>query len=582
MKNLEILLLIKNMHNFIYMGGKKDMNIYRKYLVVGIIILFIGAGFFPGINAFESSNDDDKISYNVLMKRLIHQDNKNNLYTSSEELTQQECQVPPNILWDKKFGDGEDGENGIKSQKTTDGGFILLGGKDSDFWLVKIDENGDESWSNTYGNPSLNEYAMDVKQTSDGGYIIVGYYFFFHEHESGILLVKTSSDGSLEWSKTFGSEYQPCDAFFVDQTSDGGFLIFGNDWAYSGLYIIKTDTYGNLLWEKYVSGTGDFFYSYAGAKTDDGYIITGSALIGYDDFDMFVMKLNSGLDKQWLTVVGGGLFDFGLSVIQADNGKYVVAGLADSTEFGFNYGDAWIVQFHNNGNMEWSRVIEGDTPEILNSIKETKSGFVAVGTTFSSGQDDYDLLVILTDNNGYEYEKWSLGGTSYEEGNYVYVTSQGDYLITGYTVSYGTQGTSDLWLLKIEGYSINLPPDAPEIDGPIHGLINIYYIWSFTATDPDDDNIYFYIDWGDGTILDWDGSYESGEEVNFSHKYEDIGEFAIKAKAKDEFGNEGNFSQHTVQIPRNKPSNSNIHLLNWIFDRFPNIGHLIRYLLDSI
>jgi hypothetical protein len=552
---------------------------FKKGIVVGIVVLFIGAGAIPSICGQEKNKDNDKISYGKFMETMLDKSCKNDFRTSSNELIQQTCQVPPNILWDKTFG-GEYNEYGVKIRKTTDDGFVILGMKDNDFWLIKLDENGDEIWNNTYGNPSLDEFPTDVQQTSDGGYIIVGYYFFFHEHDTAILLVKTNSDGSLVWSKTFGSEYQPCNAFSVYQTSDNGYLIFGNSGLNSdSLYLIKADVNGDLVWEKYVAGPGGWLFNYDSAKTDDGYVVTGCILIGYSDLDMFVMSLSSDLDKQWFTTFGGELFDYGLSVIQSYNGKYAVAGVADSPEFDYYHGNAWIVQFDNQGNVDWDRVIEGDHPEILYSIKETKSGFVAVGTIFSTDPEGYNMLVILTDNNGYEYEKWSIGGNSYDEGNYVYVNSDGDYIITGYTASYGTQNSADLWLLKIEEVSINLPPNAPDIDGPTQGRMNIYYIWSFTSTDPDNDNIEYYINWGDGTFQDWDGPYKAGKPVNFSHKYDYMGDFVIKAKARDEFGNEGEYSELNVNIPRNRPYINNFDLLFWIFEHFPNISPLLRYLL---
>lgn len=80
------------------------------------------------------------------------------------------------------------------------------------------------------------------------------------------------------------------------------------------------------------------------------------------------------------------------------------------------------------------------------------------------------------------------------------------------------------------------PPDAPIIQGPIVGDIGIEYNYKFSAVDPDDDNISFYIDWGDGNVEDWFGSFESGEEVALSHIWLDKGTYTIRVKAKDTFG----------------------------------------------
>jgi len=469
------------------------MKVYRNYFVIGLIVLFVAAIVIPSIGGYEINKYIDKFQNKQIVEKPIHQDCLKYIHTSAKSIIQQSNQDPPNILWDKTFG-GNGDDHGFKIRKTTDDGFIILGNTNKDFWLIKIDKNGNEVWSQTYGNPSLDEYAIDVQQTSDGGYIIVGYYFFFHEHEAGILLVKTGSDGTETWMKTFGSIYQPADAFSVYQTTDGGYLIFGNDWInMDGLYLIKTNETGDLMWEKNVAGPGDFIYSIASARTDDGgYIITGFVQIEYD-IDMFVMKIDTEHDKQWLTTLGGDLFDVGFSAIQASNGKYVVAGVADSTNDDYFHGDAWIVQLDNQGNVKLSTIIEGDGPEILYSVKETITGYIVVGAEISSITDDYDTLVILINKNGDVDDRWILGGNFYDEGHDVYVTSEGDYIIIGDTASYGTQGSTDLWLLKIEGIHINLPPSEPVIEGIASITPGISYPYTFTSKDPEEDDVSYYI-----------------------------------------------------------------------------------------
>lgn len=91
--------------------------------------------------------------------------------------------------------------------------------------------------------------------------------------------------------------------------------------------------------------------------------------------------------------------------------------------------------------------------------------------------------------------------------------------------------------------SFDWPPIAPTINGPSRGKIGEEYEYAFATMDPDgDDDVYYYIDWGDGTQSDWLGPYESGEEVTASHTWTSRGSYEIKVKAKDVNGAESEWS----------------------------------------
>lgn len=79
-------------------------------------------------------------------------------------------------------------------------------------------------------------------------------------------------------------------------------------------------------------------------------------------------------------------------------------------------------------------------------------------------------------------------------------------------------------------------PDEPAINGPTFGKPNTEYTFEFTATDPEGEEVFYYIDWGDGTNEDWIGPYTSGETIEANHEWTDLGDYTIKAKAKDIYG----------------------------------------------
>jgi len=122
---------------------------------------------------------------------------------------------------------------------------------------------------------------------------------------------------------------------------------------------------------------------------------------------------------------------------------------------------------------------------------------------------------------------------------------------------------------------VNNPPLAPNIIGPTTGKPDIEYEFTFTTTDPDSDNIYYYIKWDDGHIEPWIGPYESGEPIEISHKWSRSGEYTIEAKAKDIHDAEGPIGEFQLTITKNKAINrpfieffENYHLILKLFQIF--------------
>jgi hypothetical protein len=133
--------------------------------------------------------------------------------------------------------------------------------------------------------------------------------------------------------------------------------------------------------------------------------------------------------------------------------------------------------------------------------------------------------------------------------------------------------------LVLEGItSQNLPPDTPMITGPSNGKIRIAIEYNYTTIDPDGDTISYFIDWGDGTDSGWIGPYASGDVIPQSHTWSKKGDYTIKAKAKDSYGNEGDWGELSVTMPfsYNIP-----FMFFWqrIFERFPNAFPILRYFM---
>ena len=142
-------------------------------------------------------------------------------------------------------------------------------------------------------------------------------------------------------------------------------------------------------------------------------------------------------------------------------------------------------------------------------------------------------------------------------GDAITLDYENNVISTGYfagTVKFGdfimtSNGHYDVFVVKLNQTIVNEPPNTPVINGPSSGKPDQKYNFTFKVNDPDYDNIYLYIDWGDGNYEDWFGSYLSGEEVEASHYWTDQGTYIIKAKAKDIYGAESDWSEPlTVRI----------------------------------
>ena len=119
----------------------------------------------------------------------------------------------------------------------------------------------------------------------------------------------------------------------------------------------------------------------------------------------------------------------------------------------------------------------------------------------------------------------------------------------------------------VYAFKSNYPPEKPIITGPMSGKVGTEYTYTFNTVDPDGNNVYYYIKWGDGHVEIWDGPHASGENVIIAHTYTREDTFTIEVKAKDPSGAESDWTEFTVKMPRDKATNN---VLFWrLLERFP-------------
>jgi len=172
---------------------------------------------------------------------------------------------------------------------------------------------------------------------------------------------------------------------------------------------------------------------------------------------------------------------------------------------------------------------------------------------------------------------WDFGDdeTSDEQNPIHIYTNPGNYTAS-LTVTDNEQNTSidTTWTIIQES---NNPPDKPTVDGQTNGKASEYYEYTFTAIDPEENNVYYYAEWGDDTNSGWIGSYDSGEQETLNHCWDGKGTYLIRVKAKDVFDAESDWATLTVSMPKNK-------LINTPFIDFlenhPYIFPILRHLLE--
>jgi hypothetical protein len=94
----------------------------------------------------------------------------------------------------------------------------------------------------------------------------------------------------------------------------------------------------------------------------------------------------------------------------------------------------------------------------------------------------------------------------------------------------------------------NTPPNAPTITGPTTGKTGKKYDFHISATDPNNNNIYYFVSWGDSTDTGWVGPYASGEEITLSHTWSKRGTYSINARAKDVGEYASYWTTHEIEI----------------------------------
>jgi hypothetical protein len=260
----------------------------------------------------------------------------------------------------------------------------------------------------------------------------------------------TQSAYAVAFAKTYGGTIGDW-AYSVQQTSDGGYILAGYTSSFGAggdILLIRTDANGNIIWAKTYGGTNDDYASSVQQTSDGGYIVAGfTSSFGASLSDVFLVKTDASGNVQWAKTYGGTNYDLAYSVQQTSGGGYIVAGLTRSFGAG---GDILLIKTDANGNIIWAKTYGGTNDDWAYSVQQTSDGgYIVAGWTYSFGAGSDDILLIKTDANGDVQWAKTYGGTDSDFAYSVQQTSDGGYIVAGLTRSLGA-GLDDILLIKTD------------------------------------------------------------------------------------------------------------------------------------
>lgn len=307
------------------------------------------------------------------------------------------------VVWRQRWNFGTSGEDYAWAVRpVADNGFVIAGTAtssdgDTNGFFRKVNSKGDVQWTRFYGG-SGEESLWAVETLSDGGFVLVGESSSDSagDNDLNIFLVRTDSDGRVMWSQTYGGPGTDR-AHNVAALDDGGFLLVGfsgQEHETMNIQLVRTDSDGVLQWSKTFGGNG-FDVGHDIIKHPDyGFVVAGySSTLGSDDQDVFIMHIDEDGRILWLNTQGDENDNRALHIAKSAAGDLILVGYSSSQ--GEENWDLDIFAFDKEGAPKWRKRWSGPNNDIGKDIIAVPSGgLVIVGATQST-TPPYDDIVIL-------------------------------------------------------------------------------------------------------------------------------------------------------------------------------------------
>jgi hypothetical protein len=311
--------------------------------------------------------------------------------------------------------------------------------------------NAQSFFEKTFGSPWW-DAGYSVLQTKDSGFVFTGIWNGYSSFK--MYLIKTNKYGDLLWNKSFvkdSSSMYGTKGYAVIETNDGGFAIAGSKWAdpdHYQFYFVKTDKNGDsLIGKTYGADFEEQAYAIK-QTTDGGFIMSGTS--GTLEQQFCMVRINEKGDKLWTNYYGfPNRQGDAHSVVETNDGGFALLGyIEDSYLSGLN--DIYLSKTNGNGDLIWRKKYGGSNDDVAYSIQKAPGdGFIIAGTTHSYGVGGYDMYLIRTDSLGEILWTKTFGGLDDEWANAIAPTSDGGYIVAGSTQSY-SKGGYDAYLVKVD------------------------------------------------------------------------------------------------------------------------------------
>jgi hypothetical protein len=364
-------------------------------------------------------------------------------YTDCCPLEWDSCYIHPGTsvqavgqVFQKTFGDSAIDE-GISISATSDGGYLIVGNSDTSAILIKINIDGDTLWTRRFYTGTTTKGKITF-ETYDGNYIIGGNNNFWG------FIIKTNTNGNIVWQRSYstGSNSQ-LEINSISQTSDSGLIMAGTAWRWdtTGTYVGRAGSDGQI-WAARKLMTSLDYQGFSILQTSNGRYIAFSQSNPYQTGHLLYMgsslSIFTNRDLGWLSP---------FSAIETIDGKIVFAGKIYN---GSSLDDIFLAKTTVTGGMQWSVIYSGDSNDVAKSVLKTPDGgYIIVGTTYSYGAGNGDVLLIKTDSLGNMQWSKAYGGIEEDIGNSIALTNDGGYIIVGTTKSFGS-GNKDIYLVKTD------------------------------------------------------------------------------------------------------------------------------------
>lgn len=270
-----------------------------------------------------------------------------------------------------------------------------------------------------------------------------------------VALVRPTSPSSPAhyWAVSFGGPRREA-AWSVAHTSDGGSVVagwtesFGGKWT--DAWILKLRGDGSIQWQK---AYGKDWEQAASVQqtSDGGYIVAAQTYsFGAGGMDYWILKLDEKGNIQWQRTYGGGADDQAVSILETRDGGYIAAG--ETKSFGAGNWDVWVLKLDKDGAILWQKSYGGEELDMSSAepVHQTSDGgYVLTGRTKSFGAGGSDAWAVKLDKDGAILWQKTYGGSADEYARSIKETPDGGYIVAGYTESFGA-GAMDIWVLKLD------------------------------------------------------------------------------------------------------------------------------------